>query len=135
MPEHEQDAAADAGEAINDIRRFVWAAGDMVEAQERTADRLEKVRAAFNGAREALQAASEQARRLAQDGVSIDRSDMNTIRSERIALAEALHETFGEVEAIRERFWMGALLIGIAGGAIGGGIAVLAPYIIRGITA
>lgn len=132
MPEHDETTAADAGEAINDIRRFVWAAADVTEAQEKVAARLDKVRAAFEGTRERLEAAAEQAQRLARHGLTIDKSDMDAVRADRIALTEALRDTIGQAEAIREKFWTGALLIGIAGGVIGGGVAVATPYIIRG---
>lgn len=134
MPEHDEAAAADAGEAINDIRRFVWAAADVTAAQDKVSERLDKVRAAFDGTRERLEAATEQARRLAQNGMSINRADMDAVRAEQLALIEALQSTFGQIDKVRDRFWIGALCLGIGGGIMGGAVAFAAPFIIRGIT-
>ncbi len=128
----EQDGPADAGEAIDEIRRFTWAAGDMSAQQKAVAIKLDALRGEFAAAREALARANDLAHRLAQQGMSISRADMEALRAGQRTLIEAMRETFGEADRIRERFWMGAFGLGIAGGLFGGGIAVAAPFIIRG---
>lgn len=87
MAEYEQDTTADAGEALDEIRRFVWAAADMTAAQEKIVARLDAVRAEIAATGEKLRLANDLAQRLAQRGMSIDRADMEALRAERAVSA------------------------------------------------